>query len=68
MSRFNDSLRRASLLMGGSAVQVGAWASTVRRCDELLDGRDPAVRHASALVPLLAGASSPHPRMGLPTR
>ena len=55
MSRFNDSLRHASLLLGGSPVHIGAWAETVRSCDELLEGRDPAVRHASALVPLLAG-------------
>ncbi len=55
MSRFSDSVRHASLLLGGSAVPIGAWAAAVRRCDELLEGRDPAVRHASALVPLLAG-------------
>lgn len=55
MPRFNDSVRHAASLMGGSPVHIGAWAATVRRCDELLEGRDPAVRHASALVPLLAG-------------
>lgn len=53
MSRFNDSVQHASVLMGGTPVHIEDWAETIRSCDELLDGRDPAVRHASVLVPLL---------------
>ena len=61
MSRFNDSVRHASVLMGGSPAHIEDWAETIRSCDELLDGRDPAVRHASALVPLLVD----EPRRGV---
>ncbi len=59
MSRFNDSVQHSSVLMGGSPVHIEDWAETIRSCDELLDGRDAAVRHASALVPLLVDEPPP---------
>lgn len=52
-------MRESAGLLGGEpgVVSLGTWASAVRWCDVLLEGRDPAVRYAAALAPLLGGRS-----------
>lgn len=61
MSRFLEASRQAAGLLGGEWVSLSTWAEAVRRCDLLLEGREPAVRHAAAMVPLVTGMS-PNPQ------
>jgi hypothetical protein len=67
VSGFLEASRHAAGLLGGESVSLSTWAEAVRRCDLLLQGSEPAVRHAAAMVPLVTGMSpDPHRMVLLP--
>lgn len=61
MARFHEAVREAAARLGGDPVSLDTWANTVRRCDQLLAGTDPAMRSAAALVSVLTTEEA-HPQ------
>ena len=61
MAKFHQAVREAAARLGGDPVSLDTWANTVRRCDQLLAGTDPAMRSAAALVSVLTTEEA-HPQ------
>ena len=65
MARFHQAVQEAAVHLAGDPVSLATWAHTVRRCDQLLAGTDPAMRSAAALTPVLTTGDAGLRRQGL---
>lgn len=52
MAGFEQAVRRA-MDLDGERVTPGAWAEVMARCDRVLHGADPRIRHAAAVGTLV---------------
>lgn len=57
MSRFHQATQVAGDLLNDGPLSRDVWASVVSRCDQIADGTDPALRAASALIPLIGATT-----------